>query len=70
MERNICNSTAHYESDSKKSKSNLFPISVFILAMIMYAFIATKFLIVETPHADKEPTVSGNTMSVTSKRYF
>ncbi len=70
MERNICNSTAHYESDSEKSKSNLFPISVFILVMIIYAFLATKFLMVETPHADKAQTVSGNTKSVTSKNYF
>ena len=70
MERNICNSTAHYESDSEETKSNLFPISVFILVMITYAFITTKFLIVETPHAHKAQTVSGNTKSVTSKNYF
>ena len=70
MERNICCATTRYESDSKKNKSNLFTISIFILLMIIYAFLGTKLLIVETPREDKAQKVSASTLTAASNRYF
>lgn len=72
MEQNIFNSTTCCESDSeeRKSKSDLIPISLFILAMIIYAFLATKFLIVDASHVDKGHTFANNSSSVKSNRYF
>lgn len=70
MGRIICNSNTHCESNSDETKSKLFPISLFILVMIIYAFIATKILVGNTTHADKESTLPGNAINVTQKKYF